>query len=672
MSIFVTVGLLVLSVGGSITAAETAWTQTSRADFEAGTTVQLDTSGSPGDVKLGTAGVSYLYALRGNHQKTFWRYNLAANMWTPLANTPDRVKWGGTLACDGGNYLYAFRGNNSNDFWRYSISANSWTAMAIAPGTVKEGGALTYHDGYIYAMRGNNTRDFWRYNVATNSWTARAGTYDNIRDGGALTSDGGNYIYAFQCKTTKAFWRYDIAADEWTLMTDVPADVGYGAALSYDGSRYIYALRGDDNNHFWQYDTVSNTWSVKAGTPGDVEWGGALAFASGDCVFALRGHYSQQFWRYHISANSWEWRAGTPASVYCGGALVRGGATYYTSGDLTSAVHDTGYDANFGTISWTATVPPGTSVKFQVAANDDNATWVFKGPDGTTGNYYTSGGAAIWSGFNGSRYIKYKAIFSTSDTGVTPELHDVTVTYSQQVGLPAVTTGEATAVEETTATFHGTVTDDGGEDCQYRFQYGTSPGNYTPDTGWTGSVITGESFSLAVSGLGKGTKYYYRAQIKNSTGMGSGHELSLLTRPDAPVEGTFIATAVSDTQINLSWVKGEGARRTMVRRSTESYPADINEGAPVYFDTGTSVADTGLTLGATYYYSAWSEVTGSQRWSNSSRTATATTSAVPPVAVGGVVFKVNKAVVLAPWFGLLLLVLAGSGVAIRWWKKVRV
>jgi hypothetical protein len=664
-------GLLWLTAGGSAVTAGTAWTQTSRTDFESGTLMYLDASSSPGDVRLGVAGVNYLYAFRGYNQKTFWRYDLAANAWTALANAPDRVKWGGSLAYDDGDYIYAFRGNNSSNFWRYSISANSWAAMAGAPGTVGEGGALTYNNGYIYALRGNDTKDFWRYDIFANTWTSRASTAENILKGGTLTSDGGNYIYSFQCETTRAFWRYDIAADSWTLLADVPEILGAGAALAYDGSRYIYAQRGGYKDDFWRYDTVTDAWSFKADIPSVVGWGGALAFDGGSYVYALAGGYTQQFWRYDIAADAWEWRTSTPCSVSYGGALVRGGATYYASGELTSAPHDTGYNADFGTVSWSVTLPPGTTVKFQVAANNDNATWDFKGPDGAAGTYYTTSGTAVWPGHDGGQYIKYKAYFSTTDIELTPVLHDVTIAYSQQILLPSVVTEEASPVEETTATLHGAVADDGGETCQYRFQYGTAPGNYTADTGWNGNVTTGESFSVPISGLGKGTKYYYRAQVKNSTGTGSGGELSLLTKPDAPVAGTFKATAVSNTQINLTWVKGDGAQRTMVRRGTAGYPADINDGALVYFDTGTSVADTGLSPATTYYYSAWSEVTGSQQWSNSSQAATATTNAGPPMAVGGVVFRANKAVVMAPWLGMALLLLAGGGAGVGWWKKVR-
>jgi len=109
------------------------------------------------------------------------------------------------------------------------------------------------------------------------------------------------------------------------------------------------------------------------------------------------------------------------------------------------------------------------------------------------------------------------------------------------------------------------------------------------------TLYPGQPFSANITGLGKGTKYYFRAQAKNTAGTGSSSELSFLTKPDAPT--AFTASVISSTQIDLSWTKGEGANRTMVRRRTGSYPTDRNDGVQVYFDTGTSVSDTTVGRG---------------------------------------------------------------------------
>jgi len=331
---------------------------------------------------------------------------------------------------------------------------------------------------------------------------------------------------------------------------------------------------------------------------------------------------------------------------------------------LTSSVHDTGSASDFGDISWTATVPAGMEIRFQVATNSDNATWDFTGPDGTAGSYYTASGTDIRAGHDGDRFIRYKVFLGTADMAVTPVLHDITIDYGQSATIPVTVTDNATLVEETTAALHGVVVDDGGEECQYRFEYGTVSGSYTADTGWSGNRTAGEPFSADVTGLGKWTKYYYRAQVKNSAGTAGGGELALLTKPAAPVDSSFMAVAAGATQIELTWAKGEGAQRTLIRRKTGGYPADRTDGVQVYFDTGTSYTDTELSPATTYYYRAWSQVSGSEQWSDGYTDASATTTdgpVVPPVAVGGTVYRVDKAQVLAPWLALFLVLSLSAG-----------
>jgi len=68
----------------------------------------------------------------------------------------------------------------------------------------------------------------------------------------------------------------------------------------------------------------------------------------------------------------------------------------------------------------------------------------------------------------------------------------------------------------------------------------------------------------------------------------------------------FVATAITNHRIDLSWTKGEGATHTRIQRSTEGYPATISAGDNVYNGTGTSYSDTNLIMETTYYYSAWS------------------------------------------------------------------
>jgi hypothetical protein len=669
-----------IPLGSNATGADTTWTQTSRADFEAGTLFQLDASTSPGDVKLAKAGNNYVYAFRGNGTREFWRYDVSTNTWSALANAPQSVSAGGALAYDGGNYIYALGGNNSKYFWRYNITSNTWTSLTGTPLAVNEGGALVCTGGGdIYALRGGGKYHFWRYSIAGGTWSYQASTPAAVKGGGALGYAGGDYIYALGGMST-SFWRYSISGNSWSSRANTPSGVGDGGALVGDGGNYIYALKGADTVTFWRYDISANSWAAMADTPATpcVNGGGALTYDKSGRVYALRGSNQDDFWSYDIGANSWSVKADTPAAVAYGGALAFKGALYYASGNLTSSTYDTGCSANFGSISWTATTPPGTSIKFQIATSNDTSTWTFKGPDGTPSTYYASSGVAIWSGHDTDRFIKYLACFSTTDTNVTPVLHDVSITYARQIGLPTVTTSDATPVEESTATLHGALTDDGGEHCQCRFEYGTvSGGPYPMSTGWTGDLTGGQPFSFDVTSLGKGTKYYFRAQARNGAGTASGKEMGFLTKPEAPVEGTFTAKPVNGNRIDLAWTKGEGAQKTMIRRKTGGFPENRNDGVLVYFDAGTSFPDTGLSPLTTYYYRAWSYVSGSEQWSDGYRDAYATTGElppeppVPPVAVGGTVFPVDKTRVMAPWLGMLSVLAFLVGGAVFRMSRVR-
>ena len=59
------------------------------------------------------------------------------------------------------------------------------------------------------------------------------------------------------------------------------------------------------------------------------------------------------------------------------------------------------------------------------------------------------------------------------------------------------------------------------------------------------------------------------------------------------------------TTIDLSWTNGAGADKTRIQRKTGSYPTSLTDGTQVFFDTGNSFTDTGLSFQTTYYYRAW-------------------------------------------------------------------
>jgi hypothetical protein len=208
----------------------------------------------------------------------------------------------------------------------------------------------------------------------------------------------------------------------------------------------------------------------------------------------------------------------------------------------------------------------------------------------------------------------------------------INYTVPDPVVAPTVSTSSATSVGTTTATLQGSLTADGGESCSTRFQYGTTTA-YGTNTAWDSGYVTGNTFTRAISGLAPGTTYHYRAQASNTVGSGSGSDVTFATRPNPPT--TFTATA-GNTEVDLTWAKGTGADKTMIRRSTSSYPTSPTSGTQVYYNTGTSHTDTGLTNGTTYYYAAWS-------WANDVYSSTRATDTATPSAPAAPTATTNAA-----------------------------
>lgn len=194
---------------------------------------------------------------------------------------------------------------------------------------------------------------------------------------------------------------------------------------------------------------------------------------------------------------------------------------------------------------------------------------------------------------------------------------------------PQARTDAASEIDGTGATLRGTVLDDGGEPCDYRFRYGAEPGSYTGSTDWDGPLSTGQTFSAAVSGLSKGQDYFFVAELSNTYGEVSGSEQQFVTKPDAP--SGFLAEATGPQSIGLSWTLGDGAGATRVQRKAGSYPAHRDDGTTVYSGDGTSATDTGLVPDTTYYYRAWSEASAGGQWSDDYAQALAATDGVLPV-----------------------------------------
>lgn len=157
--------------------------------------------------------------------------------------------------------------------------------------------------------------------------------------------------------------------------------------------------------------------------------------------------------RFVTSENSGaSWSADTAAGGRDLGFITYMQSGFTASGTFVSPLKDAnptaGTSVTWGTLSWNATVPGGTTLQFRVAAsNSANGPFTFVGPDGTAGTSFSNG--ASLAQFNGNRYLKYQATLATSNSSATPAIHDVTICFNN--------------VQSTTATLDSTSVTFGGK-----------------------------------------------------------------------------------------------------------------------------------------------------------------------------------------------------------------
>jgi N-acetylneuraminic acid mutarotase len=325
---------------------------------------------------------------------------------------------------DDGAELEEFNGDlylatyDSATVLRYYPSNNTWWRTLSGPvdGDTEgmKGGygifALVNYSGYLHALTYHNG---WHWKTPDGvSWTGvnlsyeiltRAFVYDNNLYTGASDSSG-DYL------------------------------------LSYDGSSWLKAAFG--STHF-RYFALCGT---------------KLCVSSGNHVFEWEPLHND-FWKFLPSQNYWvevaDARSPTDRDgfgfsydrqhnvmVLFGGAdeLQYFGETYIFdrtvgSGVFTSRTFDSGETSArtvWESISWSArSQPEGSSMRFQIATNNDESVWVFRGPDGTPMTYYTDPQSqGIWAGHEGDRYLRFRAYLSTT-SALGPALDRVEIEYDR-------------------------------------------------------------------------------------------------------------------------------------------------------------------------------------------------------------------------------------------------
>ncbi len=99
----------------------------------------------------------------------------------------------------------------------------------------------------------------------------------------------------------------------------------------------------------------------------------------------------------------------------------------------------TSSDVIYKKFKWQGLIPTGTTIKFQLAANNDNQTWNFIGPDGTGNTFFENQEFGIPLSLSNNRYFRYKVYLQTDDPSRTPSLDKISIFYSS----PCLSPGQA-------------------------------------------------------------------------------------------------------------------------------------------------------------------------------------------------------------------------------------
>jgi hypothetical protein len=180
---------------------------------------------------------------------------------------------------------------------------------------------------------------------------------------------------------------------------------------------------------------------------------------------------------------------------------------------------------------------------------------------------------------------------------------------------PSVTTGPASFVGQTSATFNGNLTSLGSaSSVGVGFLYGTNPGLSGATNVTVGILSSPGGFSITVVGLSSGVTYYAKAWA-NGAGFASGSILSFTTLSTPPTVTSYAATSKGQTTATLNGNLGSLGSAPSVEVGflygvNSTLVGAVNVSAGSLTGPGTfSAALHGLTTGATYYFRAWASGT---------------------------------------------------------------
>lgn len=274
------------------------------------------------------------------------------------------------------------------------------------------------------------------------------------------------------------------------------------------------------------------------------------------------------------------------------------------------------------------------SLYFYIKGNSISGSYKFEVQESANGSSwsniasFTSGIPASSTEYgyklaSGTRYIKW--VYTTKATG-NVGIGTIRITKAAGPSLPTVSTTTASNIGYNSFDAGGNVTADGGATVT---QKGLTWDVVSPATA-SGSINgsgTG-SFTSTADSVNPNTKYFYRAYATNTAGTAYGNEYSVITLPEAPVQGTP-DNATTDG-FTAKWlapsVPGTQTYTYTLEVDDDNTFVSVDYSKSGIVSSATSEVISGLLSNTTYYYRVKAvNATGSGAWS---ATASITTEAI--------------------------------------------
>lgn len=161
------------------------------------------------------------------------------------------------------------------------------------------------------------------------------------------------------------------------------------------------------------------------------------------------------------------------------------------------------------------------------------------------------------------------------------------------VSAPTVQTDPADNIDHESANLHGTLTEDGGEACEVRFQYGQTDA-YGTDTEWQPGNVSEDTFEQLITGLDPDQLYHFRAQAKNSAGTESGSDAEFTTSILPPVYGATKRAQITHPALKTVRIIQYGQEVAKFDELSNPDQSYIESGLTIHIPTPSTVEVTTL------------------------------------------------------------------------------